>query len=122
MPFFIHQSQFGKRSSYTTADTQTRREGQSFENDSQRICFCCASQDQPAIAPHCFKEGMKLEAVDPAAPISIRPATVTKVTDFPVKVFSNNAAMFLCHLVKVFCLHYQKIAPFIFLHADHRLN
>uniref|UniRef100_A0A8C5G3V8 SAM domain-containing protein n=1 Tax=Gouania willdenowi TaxID=441366 RepID=A0A8C5G3V8_GOUWI len=37
------------------------------------------SQDQPAIADHCFKEGMKLEAVDPAAPISIRPATVTKV-------------------------------------------
>ncbi|TMS19772.1 Scm-like with four MBT domains protein 2 [Larimichthys crocea] len=35
--------------------------------------------DQPAIAAHCFKEGMKLEAVDPAAPISIRPATVTKV-------------------------------------------
>uniref|UniRef100_A0A8P4JZQ0 SAM domain-containing protein n=1 Tax=Dicentrarchus labrax TaxID=13489 RepID=A0A8P4JZQ0_DICLA len=43
-----------------------------------RACVC-VSQDQPAIAPHCFKEGMKLEAVDPAAPISIRPATVTKV-------------------------------------------
>uniref|UniRef100_A0A669E8R3 Scm like with four mbt domains 1 n=1 Tax=Oreochromis niloticus TaxID=8128 RepID=A0A669E8R3_ORENI len=39
----------------------------------------CLSQDQPAIAAHCFKEGMKLEAVDPAAPISIRPATVTRV-------------------------------------------
>lgn len=39
-------------------------------------------QDQPAMAAHCFKEGMKVEAVDPAAPISIRPATVTKVTDF----------------------------------------
>uniref|UniRef100_UPI0037E9299D scm-like with four MBT domains protein 1 n=1 Tax=Semicossyphus pulcher TaxID=241346 RepID=UPI0037E9299D len=37
------------------------------------------SKDQPAIAAHCFKEGMKLEAVDPAAPISIRPATVAKV-------------------------------------------
>ncbi|KAG8007452.1 Scm-like with four MBT domains protein 1, partial [Nibea albiflora] len=37
------------------------------------------NKDQPAIAAHCFKEGMKLEAVDPAAPISIRPATVTKV-------------------------------------------
>uniref|UniRef100_A0A3P8V0W3 Scm like with four mbt domains 1 n=1 Tax=Cynoglossus semilaevis TaxID=244447 RepID=A0A3P8V0W3_CYNSE len=36
-------------------------------------------QDQPAMAAHCFKEGMKVEAVDPAAPISIRPATVTKV-------------------------------------------
>uniref|UniRef100_A0A4W6FCW9 Scm like with four mbt domains 1 n=1 Tax=Lates calcarifer TaxID=8187 RepID=A0A4W6FCW9_LATCA len=43
------------------------------------VCVCCLSQDQPAIAAHCFKEGMKLEAVDPAAPISIRPATVTKV-------------------------------------------
>uniref|UniRef100_A0A8C7ZDV0 Scm like with four mbt domains 1 n=1 Tax=Oryzias sinensis TaxID=183150 RepID=A0A8C7ZDV0_9TELE len=37
------------------------------------------SQEQPIIAAHCFKEGMKLEAVDPTAPISIRPATVTKV-------------------------------------------
>lgn len=37
------------------------------------------SQDPPSIAAHCFEEGMKLEAVDPAAPISIRPATVTKV-------------------------------------------
>uniref|UniRef100_A0A3Q1EAX4 Scm like with four mbt domains 1 n=1 Tax=Acanthochromis polyacanthus TaxID=80966 RepID=A0A3Q1EAX4_9TELE len=42
-------------------------------------CVCCLFQDQPAISAHCFKEGMKLEAVDPAAPISIRPATVTKV-------------------------------------------
>uniref|UniRef100_A0A3Q4I109 Scm like with four mbt domains 1 n=1 Tax=Neolamprologus brichardi TaxID=32507 RepID=A0A3Q4I109_NEOBR len=41
----------------------------------------CLSQDQPAISAHCFKEGMKLEAVDPAAPISIRPATVTRVYD-----------------------------------------
>uniref|UniRef100_A0A3B4XE70 Scm like with four mbt domains 1 n=1 Tax=Seriola lalandi dorsalis TaxID=1841481 RepID=A0A3B4XE70_SERLL len=45
------------------------------------VCVCCLSQDQPTIAAHCFKEGMKLEAVDPAAPISIRPATVTKVFD-----------------------------------------
>nr|XP_020448925.1 scm-like with four MBT domains protein 1 [Monopterus albus] len=37
------------------------------------------SKDQPTIAAHCFKKGMKLEAVDPAAPISIRPATVAKV-------------------------------------------
>uniref|UniRef100_A0A3Q0RVV3 Scm like with four mbt domains 1 n=1 Tax=Amphilophus citrinellus TaxID=61819 RepID=A0A3Q0RVV3_AMPCI len=40
------------------------------------VCLC---QEQPAVAAHCFKEGMKLEAVDPAAPISIRPATVTRV-------------------------------------------
>uniref|UniRef100_A0A8D3DRX1 Scm like with four mbt domains 1 n=1 Tax=Scophthalmus maximus TaxID=52904 RepID=A0A8D3DRX1_SCOMX len=37
------------------------------------------TKDQPAVNAHCFKEGMKLEAVDPTAPISIRPATVTKV-------------------------------------------
>ncbi|XP_061146220.1 scm-like with four MBT domains protein 1 isoform X1 [Syngnathus typhle] len=37
------------------------------------------NKDQPGIAVHCFKEGMKLEAVDPVAPISIRPATVAKV-------------------------------------------
>lgn len=49
----------------------------------------CLSQDQPAIAAHCFKEGMKLEAVDPAAPISIRPATVTRVTEFPIKSVSS---------------------------------
>ncbi|MBN3301205.1 SMBT1 protein, partial [Amia calva] len=36
-------------------------------------------KDQPVIAPHCFSEGMKLEAVDPAAPFTISPATVTKV-------------------------------------------
>ncbi|KAK0153469.1 Scm-like with four MBT domains protein 1 [Merluccius polli] len=36
-------------------------------------------KDQPAITTHSFKEGMKLEAVDPVAPISISPATVTKV-------------------------------------------
>ncbi|XP_043978691.1 scm-like with four MBT domains protein 1 isoform X2 [Gambusia affinis] len=39
------------------------------------------AKDRPAVADHCFKFGMKLEAVDPAAPISIRPATVTKVFD-----------------------------------------
>lgn len=58
-----------------------------------RAVCVCVCQDQPAIAAHCFKEGMKLEAVDPAAPISIRPATVTKVTDFPIK--SVSAAMLL---------------------------
>uniref|UniRef100_A0A6Q2XFT6 SAM domain-containing protein n=1 Tax=Esox lucius TaxID=8010 RepID=A0A6Q2XFT6_ESOLU len=36
-------------------------------------------QDRPAIAAHCFAEGMKLEAVDPASPFCISPATVTKV-------------------------------------------
>ncbi|KAL7843619.1 hypothetical protein AOLI_G00251310 [Acnodon oligacanthus] len=36
-------------------------------------------KDRPAITPHCFAEGMKLEAVDPAAPFTISPATVTKV-------------------------------------------
>ncbi len=61
------------------------------------ISVCCLCQDQPAIAAHCFKEGMKLEAVDPAAPISIRPATVTKVTDFPIK--SVSAAMLLSCLL-----------------------
>lgn len=52
-------------------------------------------KDQPDIAAHCFKEGMKLEAVDPAAPISIRPATVTKVTDFPIKSVSDMLQFFL---------------------------
>ncbi|XP_059184934.1 scm-like with four MBT domains protein 1 [Centropristis striata] len=66
------------------------------------------SKDQPAIAAHCFKEGMKLEAVDPAAPISIRPATVTKVFSeqyFLVKVddlcgieeSEGAGRSFLCH-------------------------
>lgn len=32
---------------------------------------------------------MKLEAVDPTAPISIRPATVTKVTEFLIKSVSS---------------------------------
>jgi len=38
---------------------------------------------------------MKLEAVDPAAPISIRPATVTKATGFPIKYVSPHAAMLI---------------------------
>lgn len=59
----------------------------------------CLSQDQPAIAAHCFKEGMKLEAVEPGAPISIRPATVTKVTDFPIKSVSTMLQCFSCLLV-----------------------
>uniref|UniRef100_A0AAR2K091 SAM domain-containing protein n=1 Tax=Pygocentrus nattereri TaxID=42514 RepID=A0AAR2K091_PYGNA len=44
-----------------------------------RLCDCMHIQDRPAITPHCFAEGMKLEAVDPAAPFTISPATVTKV-------------------------------------------
>ncbi|KAM9524006.1 scm-like with four MBT domains protein 1 isoform 1-T3 [Salvelinus alpinus] len=36
-------------------------------------------KDRPVIAAHCFTEGMKLEAVDPASPFCISPATVTKV-------------------------------------------
>ncbi|XP_029549843.1 scm-like with four MBT domains protein 1 isoform X5 [Salmo trutta] len=36
-------------------------------------------KDRPVLSPHCFSEGMKLEAVDPAAPFNTRPATVTKV-------------------------------------------
>uniref|UniRef100_A0A8C2BPW2 Scm like with four mbt domains 1 n=1 Tax=Cyprinus carpio TaxID=7962 RepID=A0A8C2BPW2_CYPCA len=35
--------------------------------------------DRSAINPHSFTEGMKLEAVDPAAPFTISPATVMKV-------------------------------------------
>uniref|UniRef100_A0A671VFS2 Scm like with four mbt domains 1 n=1 Tax=Sparus aurata TaxID=8175 RepID=A0A671VFS2_SPAAU len=60
----------------------------------------------PAIAAHCFKEGMKLEAVDPAAPISIRPATVTKVfseqyflvtMDNLIEESEGAGRSFLCH-------------------------
>ncbi|XP_022538508.2 scm-like with four MBT domains protein 1 isoform X2 [Astyanax mexicanus] len=36
-------------------------------------------KDRPAITTHCFTEGMKLEAADPAAPFTISPATVAKV-------------------------------------------
>ncbi|XP_053530101.1 scm-like with four MBT domains protein 1 isoform X2 [Ictalurus punctatus] len=36
-------------------------------------------KDRPAITPHCFTEGMKLEAVDPVAPFTISPASVAKV-------------------------------------------
>uniref|UniRef100_A0A8C9T164 Scm like with four mbt domains 1 n=1 Tax=Scleropages formosus TaxID=113540 RepID=A0A8C9T164_SCLFO len=36
-------------------------------------------KEKPTISAHCFTEGMKLEAVNPAAPFSISPATVTKV-------------------------------------------
>lgn len=56
----------------------------------------CVFQDQPTVAAHCFKEGMKLEAVDPTAPVSIRPATVTKVTDLSI-IFWLSGAVPLCH-------------------------
>ncbi|XP_018589692.1 scm-like with four MBT domains protein 1 isoform X3 [Scleropages formosus] len=36
-------------------------------------------KDKMATSSHCFTEGMKLEAVDPASPFSISPATVIKV-------------------------------------------
>lgn len=53
------------------------------------------TQDQATFAAHCFKEGMKLEAVDPTAPISIRPATVTKVRDLLI-IFWLSGAVSLC--------------------------
>ncbi|KAK7915432.1 hypothetical protein WMY93_011193 [Mugilogobius chulae] len=66
------------------------------------------SKNQPLITPHTFKEGMKLEAVDPAAPISIRPATVTKVYNEQyflvtmddlcgIEDSENPGRSFLCH-------------------------
>uniref|UniRef100_A0A8C1I9B5 Scm like with four mbt domains 1 n=1 Tax=Cyprinus carpio TaxID=7962 RepID=A0A8C1I9B5_CYPCA len=45
--------------------------------DGLYTCFCI--QDRSDIKPHSFTEGMKLEAVDPAAPFTISPATVAKV-------------------------------------------
>lgn len=60
------------------------------ESLKRTLClYVCVYQNQPAVAAHCFKEGMKLEAFDPAAPVSIRPATVTKVTDFPINWTSH---------------------------------
>uniref|UniRef100_A0A8C7GG74 Scm like with four mbt domains 1 n=1 Tax=Oncorhynchus kisutch TaxID=8019 RepID=A0A8C7GG74_ONCKI len=66
-------------------------------------------KDRPVIAAHCFTEGMKLEAVDPASPFCISPATVTKVFSdqyFLVKmdnlcgddlVTEGRGKSFLCH-------------------------
>ncbi|XP_041748336.1 scm-like with four MBT domains protein 1 [Coregonus clupeaformis] len=66
-------------------------------------------KDRPPIAAHCFTEGMKLEAVDPASPFCISPATVTKVFNdqyFLVKmdnlcgndlVSDGGRNSFLCH-------------------------
>lgn len=50
------------------------------------VCVCVCVQDRPAITSHRFAEGMKLEAVDPVAPFTISPATVTKVTHSPAQV------------------------------------
>uniref|UniRef100_A0A8C8IQR0 SAM domain-containing protein n=1 Tax=Oncorhynchus tshawytscha TaxID=74940 RepID=A0A8C8IQR0_ONCTS len=67
------------------------------------------NSDRPVIAAHCFTEGMKLEAVDPASPFCISPATVTKVFSdqyFLVKmdnlcgddlVSEGSGKSFLCH-------------------------
>uniref|UniRef100_A0A8C7U3D6 SLED domain-containing protein n=1 Tax=Oncorhynchus mykiss TaxID=8022 RepID=A0A8C7U3D6_ONCMY len=65
-------------------------------------------KDRPAIAAHCFTEGMKLEAVDPTSPFCISPATVIKVFSdkcFLVKMDSlrgddsgaEGVGSFLCH-------------------------
>ncbi|XP_036387908.1 scm-like with four MBT domains protein 1 isoform X2 [Megalops cyprinoides] len=65
-------------------------------------------RDRPAIAAHCFTEGMKLEAVDPAAPFCIGPATITKVFSeqyFLVEIddlredagLRKHGPSFLCH-------------------------
>uniref|UniRef100_A0A8C7U919 SAM domain-containing protein n=1 Tax=Oncorhynchus mykiss TaxID=8022 RepID=A0A8C7U919_ONCMY len=73
------------------------------------VCVCvCLLQDRPAIAAHCFTEGMKLEAVDPTSPFCISPATVIKVFSdkcFLVKMDSlrgddsgaEGVGSFLCH-------------------------
>lgn len=63
------------------------------------------SQDPQSVAAHCFKEGMKLEAVDPAAPISIRPATVTKVTRFLSKGLPWASVFLLSFLVLLPCFY-----------------
>uniref|UniRef100_A0A3Q2XEM2 Scm like with four mbt domains 1 n=1 Tax=Hippocampus comes TaxID=109280 RepID=A0A3Q2XEM2_HIPCM len=68
------------------------------EGDSRCSYFLNKVPTQPGVAPHCFKEGMKLEAVDPAAPISIRPATVAKVFDEHYFLESDaSGRSFLCH-------------------------
>uniref|UniRef100_A0A8C8H4K2 SLED domain-containing protein n=1 Tax=Oncorhynchus tshawytscha TaxID=74940 RepID=A0A8C8H4K2_ONCTS len=65
-------------------------------------------KDRPVLTPHCFSEGMKLEAVNPAAPFNISPATVTKVLNeqyFLVQMDSlqgdsegaGPGSSFLCH-------------------------
>nr|XP_029539135.1 scm-like with four MBT domains protein 1 isoform X2 [Oncorhynchus nerka] len=65
-------------------------------------------KDRPVLSPHCFSEGMKLEAVNPASPFNISPATVTKVLNeqyFLVQMDSLHGdsegagpgSSFLCH-------------------------
>lgn len=39
-------------------------------------------KDHADLRPHSFTVGMKVEAVDPTEPSHIRPATVTKVSNF----------------------------------------
>uniref|UniRef100_A0AAZ3Q724 SAM domain-containing protein n=1 Tax=Oncorhynchus tshawytscha TaxID=74940 RepID=A0AAZ3Q724_ONCTS len=87
----------GKR---TRAGEETQLDG---------CCFTRVITDRPVIAAHCFTEGMKLEAVDPASPFCISPATVTKVFSdqyFLVKmdnlcgddlVSEGSGKSFLCH-------------------------
>ncbi|KAJ8361122.1 hypothetical protein SKAU_G00176470 [Synaphobranchus kaupii] len=64
-------------------------------------------KDQRVISTHSFTEGMKLEAVDPAAPFCISPATVTKVfsdqyflvamDDLREETGVTGGPSFLCH-------------------------
>uniref|UniRef100_A0A3B3DE41 Scm like with four mbt domains 1 n=1 Tax=Oryzias melastigma TaxID=30732 RepID=A0A3B3DE41_ORYME len=74
----LHPPGWAQEHGYTLKPPSARREAWLLKM-TQRHSVVVFSQEQPIIAAHCFKEGMKLEAVDPAAPISIRPATVTKV-------------------------------------------
>ncbi|CAB1353501.1 unnamed protein product [Coregonus sp. 'balchen'] len=55
-------------------------------------------KDRPAVAAHCFTEGMKLEAVDPAYPFCISPATVTKMDSLRGDDSgAEGVGSFLCH-------------------------
>ncbi|CAG02030.1 unnamed protein product, partial [Tetraodon nigroviridis] len=86
----LHPPGWAKEHGYTLrppSDLLALRTEEEWEEVRQRICDLPQDEaltaeynkDPQSVAAHCFKEGMKLEAVDPAAPISIRPATVTKV-------------------------------------------
>ncbi|XP_039627071.1 scm-like with four MBT domains protein 1 isoform X1 [Polypterus senegalus] len=65
------------------------------------LCF----KDKPEFATHSFFTGMKLEAVDPASPFAISPATVAKVFSekfFLVEIDNlcgelNDRISFVCH-------------------------
>ncbi|KAL4655250.1 scm-like with four MBT domains protein 1 [Arapaima gigas] len=61
-------------------------------------------KEKPTISAHCFTEGMKLEAVNPAAPFAISPATVTKVfsdqyflVEMDVQGGAAGGPSFVCH-------------------------